>query len=313
MTIKSNNLSLRQLRAFSAVGRNKSFVAASRELFITQSALSETIRQLEQNLGIRLFDRTTRSVHLSAAGEEFMTDVMHILRSLDEAVQKMDDIGSVLKGTVRVAGATSVLACLFVPALRELLASHPKLKFELTERGPEEIVESVRRGEADFGVGAISPAMAHDLAQVPFLTDRYGLIALKGHQAFARKSLSLGSVGEWPYICLLQKTLLETFAHESPDAPTNLLSPAIRINNTGTLRALLEEGVGVSVLPALAVQHLASPKLDFGIFERPRYERKVIMVHRTGRSLSPAAQLLWDQVCKSGKASVTRPGIRFDN
>ena len=84
MPVFPNNISLRQLRAFAEVARHGAFAPAARELCLTQSALSESIRQLEEALGLRLFDRTTRTVGLTAAGQAFLLDVRQAFETLEQ-------------------------------------------------------------------------------------------------------------------------------------------------------------------------------------------------------------------------------------
>src|SRR6218665_1696099 len=110
MPVFQNNLSLRQLRAFDEVARQGAFAPAARELCITQSALSESIRQLEEAVGMRLFDRTTRTVGLTSAGQAFWQDVRQAFDTLEQGIQNLGDLAAHRRGKVRIAAAPSVLA-----------------------------------------------------------------------------------------------------------------------------------------------------------------------------------------------------------
>ena len=165
MPVFPNNVSLRQLRAFDEVARQGAFAPAARELCLTQSALSESIRQLEDALGMRLFDRTTRTVGLTSAGQAFLVDVRHAFDTLEQGFQNLGDLAALRRGKVRIAAAPSVLAVLLLPVLPALRAQYPGIEVDLIEDSAEGIAQRVQAGLVDFGVGAAHPAGGDLLTQ----------------------------------------------------------------------------------------------------------------------------------------------------
>lgn len=289
MQIKSNNLSLRQLRSFMAVAQNRSFVAAAKALFISQSALSGTIRQLEEDVGIRLLDRTTRSVELTAAGEEFHADVADLLARLDVTVKRMSDLGSARRGLVRVTGVASVLSMLTAPCIARLMAVNSGIAFEIVEDGTSNVISAVLAGTADFAIGAMPESVPDGLRTTPLLQDRYVVMASKDHEIFKLRQLSPEAVRAFTYLSI-------PFGGGLTEDLDASLDPRVRVNNFGALIPLLEAGAGVSILPYLAAEREKTPQLAFKAFSDPRYVRRVSLVRRQARSLSPAAQLLWDEM-----------------
>src|SRR5437868_6438936 len=146
------DFSSRQLRAFLLVGQCGSFSRAAGALLITPSGVSVLIRELESLLGVRLFDRTTRHVGLTASGIELLGAVQRNLQEIDVA---MAHVGrSTEAGTSLSVGAppllmTSVLA----PAIKEFQSHHPDLRFQLFDSDTASVMEKVRSGTLDMGMG----------------------------------------------------------------------------------------------------------------------------------------------------------------
>jgi len=281
-----------------AVARNRSFVAAAKELFISPSALSETIRQLEEDLGVRLLDRTTRSVEPTAAGEEFYADIAGVLESLDVCVTRMGDLGSARLGRVRVTGVASVLGRLTGPCIAQLLEAKPGISFDVAEDGTENIMSAVLAGTADIGVGAIPANPPLGLHVLPLMKDRYVLVGRKDHEAFKLKRLTLRSVEAWTYASI-------PFGGEMAKRFDQSLKPTVKVNNFSALIPVLAAGACVSILPYLAAESTMTEQLALRAFENPAYTRSVSLIRREGRTLSPAAQLLWDLMVNSAARLLT--------
>lgn len=302
------------MRAFEAVSRNGSFVGAARELHVTQSALSETIKNLEEAVGIRLLERSTRRVSLSAPGKDFLIAVEHILNTLEGAVLQLEQLSSLSRGEVRVVGATSALSCLIAPCLASLQARAPNIRVEMRTSLGTEMLRSVREGHADFCIGAIpDDAMVGDIESVPLLHDQFGVVAARGHRTLAQASgaMRLGRLAQAPYIGLTLHSMIDTLLARAPDAPATLLNPKIRVDGTGSLAALLQKGVGISILPALVLHQLDLPSLEFRPLADPALVRTIQLARVAGRELSPAAQTLWDQVLSLLPSFEHVPGIRL--
>ncbi|HPR08065.1 MAG TPA: LysR family transcriptional regulator, partial [Denitromonas sp.] len=122
------NITLRQLRAFIAVSRTGSFTLAAESLFVTQSALSGLIKELESSLGLRLIDRSTRRIQLSDTGRELYPLVGKILNDLDTVLDEVANLKALKKGTVRVA-APQLMACTLLPeVIAAYSAEHPDIR-----------------------------------------------------------------------------------------------------------------------------------------------------------------------------------------
>ncbi|QXW17351.1 LysR family transcriptional regulator [Comamonas aquatica] len=311
MPVFPNNLSLRQLRAFDEVARQGAFAPAARELCLTQSALSESIRQLEEAVGMRLFDRTTRTVGLTSAGQAFLQDVRQAFEMLEQGVQHLGDLAALRRGKVRIAAAPSVLAVLLLPVLPQLRVQHPGIEVELTEDSAEGIAQRVHDGRVDFGVGAAHPAGAELLTQ-PLLSDRMGLVACADEPLLHRPTLQAADLAHLPFVGLTTDTAISQLLAAAPGMPANVLQTPLRVSNPALLFDAVRQGLGVSLIPALTAQHPARGALGFRVLDTPQIVRRTLLIQRPRRALSPAAQLLCNALRQQVLQLAQQPGMVQD-
>lgn len=293
MPVFPNNLSLRQLRAFDEVARQGAFAPAARELCITQSALSESIKLLEDAVGIRLFDRTTRTVGLTTAGQAFLQDVRQAFETLEQGIQNLGDLAAHRRGKVRIAAAPSVLAVLLLPVLPALRVAHPGIEVDLVEDSAEGIAQRVQAGLVDFGIGAAHPA-GGELESKPLVSDAMGLIARADEPLLKAERLVAADMATLPFVGLTTDTAISQLLAAAPGMPANVLHTPLRVSNPALLFDAVRLGLGVSIVPALTALHPMRGDLGFKVLHAPCILRRTLLIQRPRRALSPAAQLLCD-------------------
>src|SRR4051812_21153440 len=144
-------MDLRQLEYFAAVARHRHFTRAADELYVTQSALSQQVRRLEEELGLALLVRTSRGVELTPAGADLLARAESILAEVARARSDMDGHAGVSRGLVRVASTTGD-ALRLPQALATFHAEHPGIRIGLRQGSTADVVELVRRGAAEIAV-----------------------------------------------------------------------------------------------------------------------------------------------------------------
>ncbi len=297
MPVFPNNLSLRQLRAFDEVARQGAFAPAARELCITQSALSESIRQLEDAVGMRLFDRTTRTVGLTSAGQAFWQDVRQAFDTLEQGIQNLGDLAAHRRGKVRIAAAPSVLAVLLLPVLPALHAQYPGIEVDLVEDSAEGIAQRVQAGWVDFGVGAAHPA-GGELVTQPLVSDQMGLVARADEPLLQAPHLMAADVAALPFVGLTTDTAISQLLAAAPGMPANVLQTPLRMSNPPLLFEAVRLGLGVTIVPALTARHPGMGDLGFRLLDAPYILRRTLLIQRPRRALSPAAQLLCEALVR---------------
>ncbi|OEE67652.1 LysR family transcriptional regulator [Enterovibrio norvegicus FF-33] len=145
-------MDLRQLRYFVSVAEQKNFTRAARKLNIAQPALSIAIKKLETNIGLNLFDRNERQVHLTQEGQTLLPHAYRILRMVEDANTEMAELRGLQKGEVRV-GVPGMLGSYFFPSiLMGFKSKYPDLKLSVVEAGTQSIRQMLLDGELDIGV-----------------------------------------------------------------------------------------------------------------------------------------------------------------
>src|SRR5882757_4636266 len=186
------NINLHQLRIFVAVARLGNFTRAAERLGLSQPSLSLHVRQLEQDLRVRLFDRSTRSVALTRAGDDFLPIAERLLGDFQSAVAAVTDLAARRRGRVAVAVLPSVAAELLPRAIALLRARHPDVSVSLRDDVAEHIPARVRSGEVDFGLGAID-TMDADISGSELISDELIAVLPPAHAlANASKPSSAG-------------------------------------------------------------------------------------------------------------------------
>lgn len=288
------NYSLRQLRIFVTVAQVKSFSRAGEVIGLSQSAVSHSVKELELQTGVRLLDRTTREVVLTEAGQQLAARLERILDELSTTLRDVGRVGQQLSGTVRVAASQTISAHLIPHCIAHSNHQYPEIKFVLHDRPQQWVLESIRQGEVDFGI-VIDPGAATDLECETVLSEPFLLLCRDDHPFAGRDSVSWQELQQ-------QRLVLQDYASGSrPLIDAALAGFSVEANivqeigHPATLFPMVESGIGISVLPALALplpqgHHLQVLRLT------PVVERQLMLVRRKNRSLSTAAQALWDVV-----------------
>ncbi|WP_136678859.1 LysR family transcriptional regulator [Neptunomonas sp. XY-337] len=288
-----NNLAYRHLLAFIQVAEHGSFTHAAEFMHVTQSTLTATIKQLESQVGIQLFDRTTRRVSLTEAGERFLPVALQLVSDFDTAIEDLQASAQQQRGHVAVAGSSSMLTQLLPAIICRYREDYPKINVTLIETGASGIEEAVLSNRASFGIGG-NHSNSPDLTYQPILRDRYGVVMRDDDPLCAQKEVDWTQLQARRLAMLSQDNgirLQLEWLLASNDIPLLLDSAVIEANTPTTLASLVRHGAGLTLLPALA----ATTPAFVGLVFRPlsaHLERELNVILRRGRSLSPAGEEL---------------------
>jgi DNA-binding transcriptional LysR family regulator len=146
------NITLKQLRVFCAVYETRSFTAAARATHVTQSAVSKLCAELEAEVGLPLFVRSTRSVVPCDGAADFYAYAQEILGSVRAAERSLSSLGSLARGTVGIASSPMMMVGLLADVIAEYHRAYPAVRMDLYELSTDDTIEYVRQGRADFGL-----------------------------------------------------------------------------------------------------------------------------------------------------------------
>lgn len=282
------NLTLRQLRAFLSVARARSFTRAASELNLTQSALTMAIRGLEAEVGLRLLDRSTRTVAPTAHGERFMVTAERLLDEMQRAVDDLRAIADRQSGLVVLAATASFVGPVVAPALQAVAERFPGIAVRLIEEHTEGAARRLLAGELDFAITTL-PTPEPGIEAIPLLRDRFGLLCPQGHPlARAGKTLGWGVLGDFPLVGMSQLNGMRRLLERDRDGALAVRGLRYEVSSMTTLRSLVASGVGIGAVPALAARPLRSSGLAWRALV-PAVHRTASLARRAGRSLTPAA------------------------
>lgn len=280
--------SVRQLRAFVAVYHSGQISAAADQLALTQPAVTMLLRELEDKLGVKLFDRSTRALRRTEAALEAIGYAERALAELEAMGASMAELAGARRGRVRIAATSTVAQTLLPPLLRRFLDAHPDVKVEIEDVAPTGFVEALLLERVDFGIGTLE-APVPGLREDVFLRDSLAAVALAGPAFRADKPITWKQLAALPLITVkagygvrgrIDAAALEAGVQLQIAHEVSLLTTAI---------AMAASGLGVAVVPASLLAHGADPRLVARKIMRPHVERNTAVVYRAERSLSPAA------------------------
>ena len=295
------SLTLHQLKVFVLVAQHGGFTSAAEQLSTSQPGLTAAVQQLEEELQVRLFNRTTRRVELTSAGLELLPVAERIFAELAVTVQSLRDLGNVRRGLVVVAALPSLSATLLPQALALFRTQYPNVKVQLRDGIASEIVEMVRAGHADFAVGALSGA-EHALKFTSVLKDRMYLVCRAGHP--------LSSLGEVPWRALIDYPFVAMNAGSSVRYITDrafakigvVKTPEQEVSVLTTMFGLAKAGLAVTAMPAAVLRAFDVDGVVNVPLVDPITERELGFIVRRGHPPSPAAEALMasvKQVCET--------------
>lgn len=294
------NISFRQLKCFVAVAQHQNFTRAAQHLHTTQSAVSVTIKELEDEVGFRLFDRTTRQVVLSEAGQEFYHMAHRLLGEFQTVLRDASDIAALRKGVVRVGAAEAVACSLIVPTIAAYQHQNPGIDVQLVVTLVPSMFNALRNGDVDFIVGPDS--MQHDeidrnITGEPLAHSPLRVWCPPKHPlARMRKVPWTTMLGHDLVIPALDFTTRITPAivkHLGPSQVDQELfeSTATRrtVSNITAALSMAQAGLGVT----FAAEYIRPLATAFGLVGRqltePALERVLVLYSRRGKALPPAA------------------------
>lgn len=286
--MRANNLTLRQLRAFVAVADHESFVAASKKIGLSQPALSQSVRQIERDLGARLFIRTTRNVHLTGIGLSFLTHARHVLRLVDEMAADMDRTIERRRGRIVVACLPSVAWRLMPLVLAESARHFPETRIVVRDMSMAAIRDAVLSGEVDLGIGSVSGNMA-EFSSVVIVRDRMHTVFSRDDPFAALDCVDWEQLANRPLVGMTEETGIRQILDEVSATGRGTLSYTAEVSGLATLMGLIERGTGVSIVPGLALPGAGHPTLGSCPLIDPEIGREIGLIWRRGSLTSPEA------------------------
>lgn len=242
----------RQLRAFLLVAQLRSFSRAAEALYITPSGLSVLIRELELQLGFRLFDRTTRHVGLTKYGSELFGVVRHSLERVDASVSRIGRSATQANLSLSVAAPPLIAANVLPEAIKEFRSHRPGLDIRVFDVGGDGLTRLVENGQVDMSLGGFfKPALG--IRRTPLF--RFSLMVIRpdNDPGLRRTSTTWSALKGEPLISLVPDNLVQDFIDKHLARAHVGVHPRATFNHLDTMIAMVEAGEGVAIIPSFAL------------------------------------------------------------
>lgn len=283
------NVTLRQLRAFIAVAEAGHFTRAAEQLSLSQSSVSTLVRELEANLGLRLFDRHTRMLRLTQAGTEILPLVKKAIADLNSVIGSSIQLKTLGRGRVSIAASTLQAALLLPRLIREFCLLHPGVKVTLHDVTEHEVLEMVRAGTADFGLGTEAGNQPGLSAQV-LSTDVFVAVLPPGHALERKPELGWDDLAGESLIGPGPGNPIREYLDRALAREGIALTRLYEVSLPLTIAGMVEGGLGVAVMTTAAARLAEVLGLTIRRLTNPVIERELSLIVHADRSLSPSAQ-----------------------
>jgi DNA-binding transcriptional LysR family regulator len=294
------------LQAFVAVAEHAGFQRAAAGLHLTQAALSRRLQNLEAFLGVRLVERTTRSVALTELGAGFLPHARRLLADLTDALLEIRETGKARRGEVTLACVPTVGVQFLPRVLGAYCERYPDNRVRVLDHASADVAAAVLRREAEFGI-AIAGYHHPELAGVQLLQDSFALVCRIDHPLARATRLRWKQLEPYPLIVpgagSSNRPLLDGVLSQT----TLSLRAYYEVQRSSTAVGMVAQGVAAAIVPRLALQKGTYPDVRMIPLVEPAVTRSFALLRRRTAVLSPAAQALYDMICETAKVAADAP------
>jgi len=290
------------VQAFVAISDCGSFQKAGEKLHISQTGITRRLQNLEQHLGLKLIERTTRSVELTGVGRDFLPQARRLLFELSAAMTEIIETGKSMRGDVCIACVPTAGIHFLPRIIHEYTSMLPDNRITIIDHASSGVAAAVLRREAEFGIN-VAGAHDADLVTTTLLRDHFVLVCRDDHPLAGRRSLPWKELRLHRFIYAGAESANRSVLDRSLESITNKVRPFYEVQRSSTALGLVAEGVAAAVVPRLAIQRGAYPRIRSMALTAPVVSRTLVLLSRKTAQLAPAAQALYDLIKRRAAAS----------
>jgi DNA-binding transcriptional LysR family regulator len=293
-------MDLQQLRSFAAVARRRHFTRAAAELHVGQPAVSQHIRKLEAELGVRLLSRTTRSVELTEAGGLLLERVERALGELDAGLAEIAELRGLVRGRLTIGAMQWLEPYDLAATLATFHSLHPAIDIRVVEELAGSMVSAVLADRLDVAFVPIEEGLPAGLDAELLFEDEFVLVVAHEHPLAGRDHVRISALREEPFVFLREGTGLRRAVEVAARAAGFEPQARFETNEVTRVLALVGRGLGVSAVTRAVAEAAGDQVVPVSL--RPALRRQVAIVWRGGRHRTPAANAFLMHVTGSERA-----------
>ena len=281
------NVNLKLLQAFLLVGEHSSFRAAAEMSYRSTSAVSAQIRQLEEQLGVPLFHRTTRSVRLTEEGLELLECARRALLEVESGLRRIQESADMRRGRVALSCSPTIAATRLARVLAAFEKDHPSIEVSVRELTSETLFESIRKREVDFGIGPVIETGEFHFD--PVLEDPLYALVPKRFITTSKDTIALATLTNMPLLVLNPATALRGVLESTMRERHLTMTTRYEFSQAQTLISMASAGLGAAILPKVVLPPVIDKSTYALRIVSPAMTREVAIITIRGQSLSPAS------------------------
>lgn len=279
---------LRHVRAFLKIAETRNFTRAANDLHVSQSALTVQIQQLEDSLGVQLFDRNKRGVTLTAAGKDVFGPLQRLFNDAQAIVGHARELSSASTGFVSIAALPTVCAGVLPQLVQTFVAMNPGIRVQIMDVIAERVREAVLKRNADMGIGT-RHGRDSDLRATPLFQDHLAVFVHALHPLATRHSITLREATSFALILPSRDSSVREAVEAIAHREHVVLQTHYEANYMPTALAYVRAGLGIAILPESAADREAPGFRRIPLNNRFS-TRQIELLQRRDSTLSPAAE-----------------------
>jgi DNA-binding transcriptional LysR family regulator len=289
-------MNIMQVKAFLTVARVNSFTRAAELLHVSQPALTVQVRQLEEFLNLKLFDRNTRHVRLTRSGHDLVPVFQNLLVEFESVVENARGIAAKRKGLIHLGCLPSFATTHLPTIIADFRKIHPQVSFVVKDSTGGRIMAMIRSDDVEFGISDVDPSWP-DLEFTELYRDKIHAVFPKSHPIAKLKKITLDDISKYPLVLLDSESNSRTVLDGAFVSRGRLVTPACEVSYTSTAIGMVRAGLGITLLGSLVIEASnvhSFPELQFRSIPDPTFVRRIGLIRKKKRSLTPSAQSFAD-------------------
>lgn len=283
-------MELRQLNSFCQIVQCGSLKEAAKRCFVTSSAISQQIKTLEQELGLKLFELKGRKLALTQKGEIFYCDAKKILDSVHEASEKAKNQADEFSGTISLA-APACLRYFYLPSFARFRAAFPSIKLTILARSHADAIAMVRSGEADLAMG-LFPNSLVDLAEVLLITPKLTLVIPRQGVNFTANRVGLKELSQQPMVLLQSITTTRAVIDGAFRKKNLTLHTEMEASTCVEVKRYVANAIGLGIVHDICIEPEDNGRFRIINLEKVIAHPRARLIYRPAKSLGPSEKKL---------------------
>lgn len=283
-------MDFKQIEAFISVARLKSFSKAANTIFLSQPTISSHIASLERELNVQLFDRTSKVVYLTPAGESFLEYAINLISTRNNAISNLSNFNSKVSGKLNLSASTTPCNSLVPELIKKFSDHYPDVRFNITEQGSGDIIKSILDLTCEIGI--VGTTIKNEKIKSYKLMED-DLVLVSSTDLNVPDEITLKDLLKYKFIIREINSATRStldMALESKGINPNLLNVFCEVNNLDNLLQFVKLGTGVSIISEkISFDYIDKSKIKISKISDLHLKRNLYLILNSKRTLTPIA------------------------